>query len=36
MKLTGHSSKAMNQNYTHLQMATLKNAMTALPLFGAR
>jgi integrase len=34
MKLTGHSSKAMNQNYTHLQMATLKNAMTALPLFG--
>ena len=36
MKLTGHSSKAMNQNYTHLQMATLKDAMTALPLFGAR
>ena len=36
MKLTGHSSKAMYQNYTHLQMATLKNAMTALPLFGAR
>jgi integrase len=36
MKLTGHSSKAMNQNYTHLQMATLKNAMTALPLFGPK
>ena len=34
MKLTGHSSKAMNQNYTHLQVATLKNAMTAMPLFG--
>jgi integrase len=36
MKLTGHSSKAMNQNYTHLQMATLKNAMTALPMFGSK
>ena len=35
MKLTGHSSKAMNQNYTHLQMATLKDAMTALPLFSS-
>ena len=36
MKLTGHSSKAMNQNYTHLQMATLKDAMTALPMFGSK
>lgn len=36
MKLTGHSSKAMNQNYTHLQVATLKNAMTAMPLFGSK
>jgi integrase len=36
MKLTGHSSKAMNQNYTHLQMATLKDAMTALPMFGTK
>jgi len=36
MKLTGHSSKAMNQNYTHLQVATLKNAMGALPLFGTK
>jgi len=34
MKLTGHSSKEMNQNYTHLQAATLKNAMKALPLFN--
>jgi integrase len=33
MQLTGHSSKAMNQNYTHLQMDTLKSAVTALPLF---
>ena len=30
MKLTGHSSKAMNDRYTHLQVATLKNAVTAL------
>lgn len=35
MQLTGHSSKAMNQNYTHLQVETLKNAVTALPLFTA-
>jgi integrase len=33
MKLTGHSSKAMNTRYTHLQVATLKNAVTTLPLF---
>lgn len=36
MKLTGHSSKAMNDRYTHLQMATLKNAVTNLPLFSAK
>jgi integrase len=35
MKLTGHSSKAMNTHYTHLQVDTLKNAVTALPLFGS-
>jgi integrase len=35
MKLTGHSSKAMNERYTHLQVATLKTAVNALPLFGA-
>jgi len=35
MKLTGHSSKMMNTRYTHLEMATLKNAMTALPLFSS-
>ena len=33
MKLTGHSSKVMNKNYTHLQDDTLKNAMTSFPLF---
>ena len=36
MKLTGHSSKAMNERYTHLQVAALKKAVTALPLFGAK
>jgi integrase len=36
MKLTGHSSKVMNQGYTHLQVSTLKNAVTALPLFNTR
>jgi len=35
MKLTGHSSKAMNDRYTHLLVAALRNAVTALPLFGA-
>lgn len=34
MKLTGHASKVMNKNYTHLNVATLKNAMTTMPLFG--
>lgn len=34
MKLTGHSSKTMNNHYTHLQVNTLKNAVTSLPLFG--
>ncbi len=36
MKLTGHSSKAMNTRYTHLEVGTLKNAMTSLPLFAAK
>ena len=36
MKLTGHSSKAMNTRYTHLEVSTLKSAMTSLPLFGAK
>ena len=30
MKLTGHSSKAMNTKYTHLEVDTLKNAIAAL------
>ena len=34
MKLTGHASKRMNDRYTHLQVTTLKNAMTSLPLFA--
>jgi len=34
MKLTGHASKVMNSNYTHLQVDTLKNAVTTMPLFG--
>ncbi len=36
MKLTGHSSKEMNKRYTHLEVATLKNAMTAMPLFSVK
>ncbi len=36
MKLTGHSSKAMNTRYTHLHVATFKNAVTTMPLFGAK
>jgi hypothetical protein len=36
MKLTGHSSKAMNTRYTHLEVDTLKNAVTALPLFKSK
>lgn len=35
MKLTGHSSKAMNTRYTHMQVAMLKTAVTTLPMFGA-
>jgi integrase len=34
MKLTGHSTKAMNQNYTHLQLGTLQEAVKTLPTFG--
>jgi integrase len=36
MKLTGHQSRPMNERYTHLQVATLKSAVGALPLFGAK
>jgi integrase len=36
MKLTGHSSKAMNERYTHLQVDALKKAVTTMPLFGAK
>ncbi len=36
MKLTGHSSKAIHTGYTHLEVGTLKNAMTTLPLFSAK
>lgn len=34
MKLTGHSSKAMNDRYTHLDVERLKSAITAFPTFG--
>lgn len=36
MKLTGHSSRPMNTRYTHLEVGTLKNAVTSLPLFTAK
>jgi integrase len=36
MKLTGHSSKAIHSQYTHLEVQTLKTAMTTLPLFGPK
>jgi integrase len=36
MKLTGHSSKAMNDKYTHLEVEPLKNAMDSLPLFTSK
>lgn len=36
MKLTGHSSKMMNTRYTHLEVNTLKNAMTTIPLFSSK
>ena len=36
MKLAGHSSKAMNEVYTHLQIDALKNAVATLPLFGGQ
>jgi integrase len=35
MKLTGHRSKPMNKRYTHLEVATLKSAVNALPLFSS-
>jgi integrase len=34
MKLTGHSSRPINRGYTHLEMETLKKAVSAMPLFG--
>lgn len=34
MKLTGHSSKVMNVQYTHLSVETLKSAVTTIPLFN--
>ncbi len=36
MRLTGHSSKGMNARYTHLEVKTLKSAMTNMPLFGPK
>jgi integrase len=33
MRLTGHSSKAMNDQYTHLNIAPLKQAITLFPSF---
>lgn len=36
MKLTGHSTKAMNVKYTHLQVDTLKTAVTTLPMFNTK
>jgi hypothetical protein len=33
MKLTGHTSEVMNHRYTHLEVATLRTAVTAMPLF---
>jgi integrase len=33
MKLTGHSTKAMNHHYTRFEVATLRNAVTAMPMF---
>lgn len=35
MKLTGHSSKAMNYKYTHLDIEPLKNAIETVPLFNS-
>jgi hypothetical protein len=32
----GKASQYMNARYTHLQVATLKNAVTTLPLFGTK
>ena len=36
MKLTGHSSKAIHTGYTHLEVGTLKSAITTLPLFTSK
>jgi len=35
MKLTGHASPMMNQNYTHLNPDTLNGVMDLFPLFGS-
>lgn len=36
MRLTGHSSKMMNSRYTHMEVNTLRTAMTNMPLFGSQ
>lgn len=36
MKLTGHTSEVMNHRYTHLEVATLRTAVTAMPLFSKK
>src|SRR6185437_12734975 len=33
MKLTGHATPIMNSQYTHLQMDTLKKAVSKMPIF---
>ncbi len=33
MKLTGHTTRAVNTQYTHLELASLKTAVSTLPLF---
>ena len=36
MQLTGHTTRANNERYTHLQLQTLRNAVSALPLFNKK
>jgi integrase len=36
MKLTGHMSLDMNDRYTHLDLLTLKNAVSSMPLLGTK
>ena len=33
MKLTGHTTKSSHTRYTHLELGSLKRAVTALPIF---